>query len=203
MRRVVAEPHLPRGLWLRGLWPDRNPLRRTSDRLAAAIVGVTLIVFLVGAPVVALIAGRWAEAAAFSVAKSQHASWRQVTAVLLADAPASVDVGYGGVALPEVRARWTAPDGTVRQGRVEASSGTRAGSTVLIWVNQACRLTGPPLRPEQVTGQRVLAMVLAPFALGGFLLGAGALGLQALDRRRLEAWDAEWRGTGPRWGSLR
>ena len=46
-------------------------------------------------------------------------------------------------------------------------------------------------------------MVLAPFALGGFLLGAGALGLQALDRRRLEAWDAEWRGTGPRWSSLR
>ena len=137
MRRVVAEPHLPRGLWLRGLWPDRNPLRRTSDRLAAAIVGVTLIVFLVGAPIAALTAGRWAEAAAFGVVRSQHANWRQVPAVLLSDAPGSVDVGYGGVSLPEVRARWTAPDGTVRQGKVEAYSGTRAGSTVLIWVNQA------------------------------------------------------------------
>jgi len=203
MRRVVAEPHLPHGLWLRGLWPDRNPLRRTSDRLAAAIVGVILIVFLVGAPIAALAAGRWAEAAAFQAARSQHASWRQVPAVLLADAPDSVDIGYGGVALPDVRARWTAPDGTVRRGYVEASSGTRAGSTVLIWVNQSGRLTGPPLRPDQVTGQEVLAMVIAPFALGGFLLCAGALSMQAVDRRRLDAWDAEWRGIGPRWSSLR
>ncbi len=203
MRRVVAEPHLPRGLWLRGLWPDRNPLRRTSDRVAAAIVGVTLIVFLVGAPIVALAAGRWAEGAAFQVARSQHASWRQVPAVLLANAPDSVDVGYGGVALPEVRARWTAPDGTVHQGYVEAYNGTRAGSTVLIWVNHAGRQTGPPLRPDQVTGQEVLAMVIAPFALGGFLLCAGALGLAAVDRRRLSAWDAEWRGIGPRWSSRR
>ena len=203
MRRVVAEPHLPHGLRLRGLWPDRNPLRRTSDRLAAAIVGVTLIVFLVGAPIAALAAGRWAEAAAFQAARGQHASWRQVPAVLLADAPDQVDIGYGGVALPDVRARWTAPDGTVRQGYVEAASGTRAGSTVLIWVNQSGRLTGPPLRPDQVTGQEVLAMVIAPFALGGFLLCAGALGLQAVDRRRLDAWGAEWRGIGPRWSSLR
>jgi hypothetical protein len=203
MRRVVAEPHLPRGLWLRGLWPDRNPLRRTSDRLAAAIVGTTLIAFLVSAPIAALAAGQWAEAAAFGVARSQHTSWRQVPAVLLADAPDSVDVGYGGVALPEVRARWAAPDGTVRQGYVEASSGTRAASTVLIWVNQGGRQTGPPLRPDQVTGQKVLAMVIAPFALGGFLLCAGALGLQAVERRRLDAWDAEWRTIGPRWSSLR
>jgi len=185
------------------LWPDRNPLRRSSDRVAAAIVGVTLIVFLVGAPIAALAAGRWAEAAAFGVARSQHASWREVPAVLLANAPDSMDLGYGGVALPEVRARWTAPDGTVRQGYVEAYNGTRAGSTVLIWVNRAGRQTGPPLRPDQVTGQEVLAMVIAPFALGGFLLCAGALGLQAVDRRRLGAWDAEWRGVGPRWSSLR
>ena len=139
MRRVVAEPHLPRGLWLRGLWPDRNPLRRTSDRLAAAIVGMTLLAFLVGAPIAALAAGRWAGAAARQVARSQHTGWRQVPAVLLANAPESVDVGYGGVSLPEVRARWTAPDGTAHRGYVEAASGARAGSTVLIWVNRAGR----------------------------------------------------------------
>ena len=146
MRRVVAEPHLPRGLWLRGLWPDRNPLRRTSDRLAAAIVGMSLLAFLVGAPIATLAAGRWAGAAALQVARSQHTSWRQVPAVLLANAPGSVDVGYGGVSLPEVRARWTAPDGTARRGYVEAASGTRAGSTVLIWVNQA-GLHRPPAPP--------------------------------------------------------
>ena len=91
----------------------------------------------------------------------------------------------------------------MRRGYVAAPSGTRAGRTVPIWVDQAGRLTGPPLQPRQVTGQAVLAMVVAPFALGAFLLCAGALGMQAVDRRRLAAWDAEWRATGPRWCSLR
>jgi hypothetical protein len=70
-------------------------------------------------------------------------------------------------------------------------------------VDQAGRLTGPPLRSEQVTGQEVLAMVIAPFTLGGLLLCVSALGLQAVDRRRLAAWDAEWQAIGPRWSSLR
>ena len=203
MRRVVAEPSPRRGLWLRGLWPDRNPLRRTSDRMAASIVAVALLAFLVGAPIAALAAGRWARDAAFQVARAQHSSWRQVPAVLLADAPDTVDIGYGGVSFPEVRARWTAPDGTLRRGLVAAPTGTRAGRTVLIWVDRAGRLTGPPLRPDQVTGQEMLAMVIAPFMLGGILLCAGALGIQAVDRRRLAAWDAEWRAIGPRWSSLR
>ena len=72
-----------------------------------------------------------------------------------------------------------------------------------IWVDRAGGLTGPPLRSEQVTGQEGLAMVIAPFTLGGILLCVSALGLQAVDRRRLAAWDAEWRAFGPRWGSLR
>ena len=203
MRRAVAEPDVPRWLWLRWLWPDRNPLRRSYDRMAAAIVAATMLAFLVGAPVVTLAAGRWARAAAFQVARAQHASWRQVPAVLLADTPYTVDTGYGGVALPEVRARWTAPDGTARRGYVVAPSGTRKGRTVRIWVNRAGWLTGPPLRSDQVTGQEILAMVIAPFTLAGVLFCVGALGIQAVDRRRLAAWDSEWRARGPRWSSLR
>ncbi|HEY8043368.1 MAG TPA: hypothetical protein VIF35_03835 [Streptosporangiaceae bacterium] len=203
MRRVVAEPGPRYWRWLRGLWPDHNLLRRTSDRLAALIVAATLLTFLVGAPVVALAAARWARAAAVQVARAQHAGWRQVPAVLLEPAPLNMDIGYGGVALPEVRARWTAPDGTLHRGYVPAPTGTRAGRTVRVWVNQAGRLTGPPLRSQQVTGQEALAMVIAPFTLGGILLCVSALGLQAVDRRRLAAWDAEWRAIGPRWSSLR
>jgi hypothetical protein len=203
MRRGMAEPRPRGGLWLRGLWPDRNPLRRASDRMAAAIVAATLLAFLVGAPLAALAAGRWAQAAALQVARSQYTSWRQVPAVVLPGAPGTVDIGYGGVSLPDVLARWTAPDGASRRGYVAAPSGSRPGATVRIWVDQAGRLTGPPLRADQVSGQGLLAMVIAPFALGGILLCAGALGIQAVDRRRLAAWDAEWGVTGPRWTSLR
>ena len=31
------------------------------------------------------------------------------------------------------------------------------------------------------------------------LLAAGALARRALDRRRLNAWEAEWRASGPTW----
>ena len=164
---------------------------------------MTLLVFLVGAPIAALAAGRWAGAAALQVARSQHTSWRQVPAVLLANSPESVDVGYGGVSLPEVRARWTAPDGTARRGYVRGCQRYPGGQHRADLGQPGRRLTGPPLRHDQVTGQEMLAMVIAPFALAGFLLGAAALGLQAVDRRRLDAWGAEWRGVGPRWSSLR
>ena len=201
--RHVAEPYPRRRAWLRGLWPDRNPLRRSSDRLAAAIVAAALVTFLVGAPIAALGAGWWAQAAASQVARAQHASWRQVPAVLVVGAPSAMDVGYGVAAPPEARARWTAPDGTARRGYVVVPAGTQAGRTVRIWVDRAGWQTGPPLRPDQVTGQMVLAMVIAPFTLGAVLVCAGTLGLQAVDRRRLAAWDADWQTTGPRWTSLR
>ena len=200
--RHVAGRYPRRRAWLRGLWPDRNPLRRTSDRLAAAIMAAALITFLAGAPVVALAAGWWAQAAAAQVARAQHASWRQVPAVLVTGAPGAMDLSYGAAAPPEARARWTAPDGTARRGYVEVPAGSRAGRTVPIWVDRAGGQTGPPLRPDQVTGQTVLAMVAAPLTLAAVLVCAGALGLQAVNRRRLAAWDAGWDTTGPEWTSL-
>jgi hypothetical protein len=69
----------------------------------------------------------------------------------------------------------------------------------LVWADAADRLTGPPLQPAQVRGQAFLAAVLAPIVLGLILLTAGQLAHFMLVRRRLAAWDAEWRATGPQW----
>jgi hypothetical protein len=199
----VTEPRLPRALWLRGRWPDHNPLRRTSDRVEAAIVAAALILFLAGAPLLALFAWHWADSAALRMQHRQQTSWHRVSAVLLANARPVVDIGYGGVAGSEVRARWTAPDGTTRTGVVPAPATARAGAVVRIWVDQSGAQTGPPLRAQQATGQAVLASVLAPFALGTVLLCAASLAVYILDRRRLAAWAADWRATGPRWNSHR
>jgi len=201
--RRAAEPRTLRWLWLRGLWPDHNPLRRTSDRVEAVIVASALIVFLVGAPLVALFAGHWAAAAAHRAQRDQQVSWHQVTATLLANASSTVDIGYGAVDTSEVRARWTAPNGTARTGEVPAPAAARKGSTVRIWVDQSGAVTGPPLRPAQADGQAVLATVVAPFVLGTVLICAVSLALQVLDRRRLADWDADWQATGPRWNSHR
>ena len=42
---------------LRGLWPDRNPLRRTIDRAEAALVAGLAVAFLAGVPLAAVAAG--------------------------------------------------------------------------------------------------------------------------------------------------
>ena len=201
MRESRATP--PRALWLRGRWPDHNPLRRPSDRVEAAIVAAALILFLAGAPLLALFGWHWADSAALRVQQRQQSAWHQVSALLLADARPMVDIGYGGVAGSEVRARWTAPDGTPRTGDVAAPAPAQAGSTMRIWVDQSGAQTGPPLRAQQATGQAALAAVLAPFALGTVLVCAVSLAVYILDRRRLAAWAADWRSTGPRWNSHR
>jgi hypothetical protein len=70
---------------------------------------------------------------------------------------------------------------------------------VRVWTDAAGRPAGPPLRASQVKGQAALAATLAPVVLGEMLLLAGQLAQYLLGRRRLAAWDAEWRATGPQW----
>ncbi len=199
----ATEPRRPRALWLRAWWPDRNPLRRTSDRVETAVVAAALVLFLAGAPLLALFAWHWADATALRVQQRQQSSWHQVSAVLLANAQPVIDIGYGGMAGPEVPARWTAPDGTARTGDVPAPVSAQAGRTVRIWVAESGALTGPPLRPEQATGQAAMASVLAPFVLGTVLICAVSLARYVLNRRRLASWAADWRAAGPRWNSHR
>ena len=185
------------GGWLRRLWPDRNPLRRAADRVEAAIVAGLLAAFVVGAPLAALAVGRWSYAAGSRVEHAQQAAWRQVPATLRATAPYPGYTGYEA----QVPARWTAQNGTRVSGEIPAPGGTRAGSTLLVWVDASGRLTGPPLRPGQVTGEAALAALLAALSVGMLVLCAGVAARCGLDRWRLAAWDSEWRVTEPQWTS--
>jgi hypothetical protein len=194
--RGDAVPRLTGCGWrLRGLWPDRNPLRRAVDRVEAVLMAGLAAAFLIGAPLVAVAAGQWSYAAGLRVERAQQSAWHQVPAVLLADVPSR---GYAGYE-PQVWARWTARNGTQGSGDVDAPAGARAGRTVLVWVDASGRLTGPPLRHEQVKGQVILAVLVALAALGWLLAGAGVIAHHRLQRRRLAAWDADWRMTEPRW----
>ena len=175
---------------LRGLWPDRNPLRRTIDRAEAALMAGLAVAFLAGVPLAAVAAGHYA----YSYASRTAAAWHQVPAKLLTTVPAS---GHGDQAA--VPARWTAPDGRRRTGMVPAPVAAPAGGTVMIWVDEAGRLTLPPLRPSLIRGQAVLAGTFASVVLGMIVVCTGLLVHVTLDRRRLAAWDAKWRATGPQW----
>ena len=197
----------PRAYWLgrllRGRRLDRNPLRRGSDRVETAVLGVLLAAFLAGAPFAAHAAGSWAYALSVRQAQVQRASLHHVPATLLEAAPAWNAYANNGEAGPDINARWRAPDGQVRTGEVFVSAGAAAGSTVLVWTNQAGQLADPPLGPTQLASRALLAEVAVIGSLATALIVVGWLARRSLDRRRLAAWDADWQANGPRWSPRR
>ena len=185
------------GRVLRGLRLDRNPLRRGSDRAETVVLGVLLAVFLAGAPLAAHAAGSWIYTVSAREAQAQQAARHQVAATLLQTAAPPSLADAGGVA-PYVDARWRAPDGQPRTGKLFVPVGAAAGSTVLVWTDQAGQLTDPPLSRAQLAGRAQLAAVGAVT-----VLAAAGLVRGLLERRRLAAWDAEWLANGPRWSPRR
>jgi hypothetical protein len=197
----MRAPRRPRSTrlarWLRGWRPDRNPLRRRSDRAETVILGLLLAAFLAGAPFAAHVAGRWTYAMSAREAQSQQAALHQVRATLLQAAQPWSQYGA------EAEARWRAPDGHVVTGQVFVPNGKPAGSTVMVWVNQAGQLTDSPLDASQVASRADLSEVLAVAGLAVALTVVGGLVHWVLGRRRLAAWDADWLATGPRWSPRR
>lgn len=204
-RQAQRDAQQPSGWyrWLRSWWPDSNPLRRPCDRAQTVILVGLLITFLILAPALALFAARLAYGAALHSQRAELSARHQVAAVLLANAPAASYSGYGTLQLPEVRARWTGPDGQRRSGVIEAPGHAKAGTKVMIWVDAAGGLSAPPLEADQVTGQETLAAILAPAALGLLLLCAGSVTTHAVNKRRMAGWDEDWRATGPQWSAYR
>ena len=186
---------------LRGRRLDRNPLRRGSDRAETVVLGALLAAFLAAAPFTAHVAGSWAHASAVRDAQAQRASLHQVTATLVRAAP--VLSSYGSASDFAVEARWRAPDGRVRTGELLVTATTAAGHSTRIWVDQAGRLTGPPMSGDQVAGRAQLAVGVAVGGLAVLLIMAAWLVRRGIDRRRMAAWDADWLANGPRWSPRR
>lgn len=190
--------------YARRLGFDRNPLRRRTDRIEAAIRLVTLILLLVAVPILTVAAGRQADHQALRQAHAQQVADHEVTAVLLEQAPPTgVPDPYTSVQMTLVLARWQPPGQPARSGEVLAQAGARAGSTVTIWIDASGAVTSPPPDHRVIAGNVCIAAVVTCLVTGLLVLGANALARRALDRRRLRAWDAEWRTTGPLWSGHR
>jgi hypothetical protein len=184
---------------VRGWRLDRNPLRRRSDRVETAIIGLLFAFFLVGAPLAWHFAGSWAYPVYAREAKAERALIHQVPATLLKTAPGWSASGPGA----EVNVQWKAPGGQLRTAPVFIPDGAVAGATVMVWIDQAGQLTDPPLEQAQVASRAQLARVLADIALAVTVLVTGALTHKLLVRRRLAAWEADWLAKGPDWSPRR
>ena len=109
-----------------------------------------------------------------------------------------VRAGY----LAQVPVRWSAA-GTSHTGQVTTAAGVRTGATLSVWTGPSGQLTNPPLAGPQIAHQAFFAGLLAVLGFS-LLLGVTALVIRRiLQRRRMAAWDAEWRATGPLWSNYR
>jgi hypothetical protein len=153
---------------------------KPGPKLETAVDGALMAAFMAASPFVAYAAGRWADARFSREAQAQRAALRQVPATLLQSAPVSAPKG----ATP---AQWRLPDGQVRTGTVSVPTGATAGSTVMVWVNQAGDLADPPLRQAEIADRTELAQgsAAALFAVGLAMIGRQVH--HRLDRRRIAA----------------
>lgn len=192
---------LGRGPWRRAkrpggwLWPDRNPLRRTCDRVEATVVAGLLVAFLVAAPLAALVARRWALGGA-----GGRASLRQVPAVLVTGVSRQPPAENEPPARSLARAVWTGPDGRARSGEIAAPAGAKAGDTVRVWVDSSGHVAARPRRPADGA---TVAEALAVAAVGVAVLAAGAATRRLGDWRRMAAWAEDWKAAGQGWAGRR
>jgi len=183
--------------------PDRNPLRRSYDRIEAAIGAGLLTTFLIGAPLLAIAAGQWAQSAGEHAERTARVHAHQVPAVLLRTAPPPALSMRAASVVSNEPVRWISPGGLARIAQVPVPAGTKAGTTLLVWTDSTGRLTTPPPMPAQISDQVLLSSMFAPAALALAIGGIWLAARRLLHARRLRWWEAQWSAIGPRWTSRR
>jgi hypothetical protein len=150
------------------------------------------------APFAAQAASHAAYQGALHMQQAQLADRHQVRAVLSTMAESHVS-GYALQADVPVKASWTAPTGIRMSGQVLAPAGSPKGTKILVWTDAAGDLASPPLLDTQVTGQGDVAAIAAVFGIGVLFLTEAAIVRHLLYRRRMAAWEADWRVTARAW----
>jgi hypothetical protein len=189
-----------RWVWrqVRGLRPDRNPLRRRIDRAETYLLGGLVVASAVAVPFAAHAASHAAYESGLRAQQEQRATRHRVEAVLTETARGD-DGGYTLSAAVPVTATWTSVTGAHRSGLILARSGRPKGTEVTVWTDPAGDLTSPPLATAQVISQRDAATIGAIAGVVVMAVGAGGVLHFVFYRRRLAAWDADWQVTARTW----
>jgi hypothetical protein len=176
----------------------RNPLRRPGDTLEAWIVLAAWTLTVLGGVLGGLMATQNVE---HGLAR-ERAEWHTVAARLTENAPTTSNPGTPGSGGDKVwaKVRWSAPDGSARDGQARVFGGSSVGSTVKVWTDHDGRLVTKPATPSQARLRASLVGVLAGVSVAGVPFVGGRLVRGRLERRRMDQWDEEWLRTAPLWG---
>ena len=186
--------------WVRRLGLERNPLRRRTDRIEAALRLTMIMLALIAVPVTAIAVGRWADHLALHRAHAQQATEHLVNAVLLAPArPAGGTGPYTSIQMTWALARWTPPGRPARTGEILTVAGARRGTLVPTWISASGAVAAAPPPYREIVGDVCIAFITTCLVSLQVLVEVQALVRRVLDRRRLTAWETEWRANGPLW----
>jgi hypothetical protein len=180
------------------LWRWRsNPLRRHDDVIEAWIILVVWTVIALGGTAVGVMAGHAADESFRQLRHERHS----VRAVLVESTTRTVPTAEG-TTYDRVRAkvRWTASDGSAHTGRALVGSGHRAGSQVVVWLNDAGQPTTEPPTASKAALEAGALGAGAAVAFAGLTFAAGRVAQWRLDQRRYDQWGREWDQLGAQGG---
>ncbi|GAB3898270.1 hypothetical protein [Microbispora bryophytorum] len=192
---------------LRRYRPDRNPLRRRSDRIEAALAAAALAAVLFAAWPAVLAAravyddGVAAERAGSGTRQLVEVTLVETASIGAASIEATSAVQANGRGLPAASpARWTLPSGEVREGVVPAALLLRDGpANARLWVDAAGRPVAPPPQRAETMTRAGLAAAGAVASVAVLAWACFALARGRLDRRRYREWEAAWAAADQRW----
>ena len=198
------------GHWLgrtvRSMRPDRNPLRRGTDRLETCLLAGLLAAAAAAAPWAAHTASQAAYLGALQSRQQQLAGRYQVEAVLTRNvSPVSEYSAAAGITTVTVpaQASWTSAEGVSRSGAIPAPAGSLSGTAVAVWTDQNGYLVSPPLALAAVaTAGDAAAAGAVTGIVAAWAAATGATRL-LLNRRRMAAWEDDWSVTAPAWNRQR
>lgn len=178
----------------------RSPLRRSTDRVEAALTAGAAVLALLTVLLTTVVAmssyQRAQTQAAAQAAQQTSASAVLLTnaAVPLADSPER-GVGAEATAL----ARWQLPNGQQRTAPLWVGADSHAGDRISIWIDQHGNRVDPPATPSSMIADAAaygISLLVGGWALLGLLWWSVC---RVLARINAAWWDLDWARTGPGW----
>ncbi|MFG1913162.1 hypothetical protein [Kribbella sp. NPDC048928] len=175
----------------------KNPMRRWSDHAETVLLWCAVIAALMMVPVAAAIGTNISNSLEASAAR-QRAVLHQVQARTLESADRTIP-STPGDALSRIHVSYADQQGAEREGTTSVVIGTTAGAQVKVWLDQSGAIAPAPRSTSDSAAFGGTAGFFIVFGSSLVLWGLFRLARIPLDRRRLQAWDAEWQAIAPRW----
>lgn len=175
----------------------RNPLRRRTDRIEAALLWCGLVAVLLLIPIGAAV-GTSVRNASEASAEERRAHLVEVTARTLESTESEIPSAPGDL-LSQARIGYVDQLGAEREGMTDVVIGTKAGAELTVWLDQAGAVVRAPRATSDSAAVGTAAGVLTVLSSWLLIWGAVRLARIPLDRRRAQDWEHEWISVASRW----